>query len=301
LPDTVVDKNYSGIVTLSVINLRKEPHHSSELISQAILGTPVVVLKRMNSWLQIQTPDSYISWTEESSVSCFGRAEMNRWKNSERVIYLENTGWLSNGTSDSEGVLGDVVGGSIMEKTGETKDRVAIVLPDGRKGFVEKNKVMDFKTWESSMQCTDESICKTALTYMGIPYLWGGSSVKGADCSGFVQSVFFRNGYILQRDASLQALHGSSVDISDDYSHLKRGDLLFFGSDDNGIPHVTHVAIYLGNKDYINASGRVMINSFDKSKDNYVSYRLSSLLSARRVINAGGDNGIVPVSKNAWY
>ncbi len=101
---------------------------------------------------------------------------------------------------------------------------------------------------------------------MGIPYLWGGSSPKGADCSGFVQSVFFRNGLILQRDASLQALHGLNVDISDGYDRLKKGDLLFFGSLVNNLPHVTHVAIYLGNKEYINSSGRVMINSLDSTR-----------------------------------
>ena len=87
--------------------------------------------------------------------------------------------------------------------------------------------------------------------------MWGGSSVKGVDCSGFVQSVFFRNGLILARDASLQALHGSPVDITAGFGNLRRGDLLFFGSKENGIAHVTHVAIYLGNSDYINSSGRV--------------------------------------------
>ena len=107
-----------------------------------------------------------------------------------------------------------------------------------------------------------------ALTYMGIPYLWGGSSVKGVDCSGFVQSVFFRNGIILARDASLQALHGLPVDISDGFNRLKKGDLLFFGSKENGDSHVTHVALYLGNNEYINSSGRVhdKQSGFNKSE-----------------------------------
>ena len=57
--------------------------------------------------------------------------------------------------------------------------------------------------------CTEESICKVARTFLGLPYLWGGSSAKAVDCSGFVQSVYFMNGLILPRDASLQALHGT--------------------------------------------------------------------------------------------
>jgi hypothetical protein len=69
LPDTINNRNYLGLVTLSVINLRKTPDHRSELVSQALLGTPVLVLKSQSSWLLIQTPDNYIAWTEKSSVS----------------------------------------------------------------------------------------------------------------------------------------------------------------------------------------------------------------------------------------
>jgi hypothetical protein len=227
--------------------------------------------------------------------------EMNIWLNARKCIYLENTGWISDSTTINHGVVGDLVGGSIMEITGETIDYLRIKLPDGRFGFVEKKKVVDFATWKSTVQCTEESVCTTALTYLGIPYLWGGSSAKGADCSGFVQSVYFRNGVILQRDASLQALHGTPVNISDGYELLKRGDLLFFGSKNNGNAHVTHVAIYLGNKDYINAAGRVMINSLDPAKDNFNNYRMNSLLFARRIINSEATNGIVSVKDHVLY
>jgi cell wall-associated NlpC family hydrolase len=136
---------------------------------------------------------------------------------------------------------------------------------------------------------------------MGLPYLWGGASIKGVDCSGFVQSVFFRNGIILQRDASLQALHGTSVDITAGFDRLKKGDLLFFGSKNNGTLHVTHVAIYIGNKEYINSSGRVMVNSFDSTQANYSSFKYKSLLSAKRIIGVLEDQGIVSVKNHQWY
>lgn len=301
LPDTIVNPKYQGVVTLSVINLRKEPQHSSELVSQAILGTPVTILKSLNSWLLVQTPDSYIAWTEKSSVSIKSRAEMNRWKKSHKGIYLDNTGWVADTTLEAHGIVGDLVGGSIMEIAGETKDFFRIILPDGRTGYVAKNKIADFDTWKLSFQCTGEGVCKTAMTYMGIPYLWGGTSPKGADCSGFVQSVFFRNGLILQRDASLQALHGTPVDISDSYDRLVKGDLLFFGSENGGKPHVTHVAIYIGNKDYINAAGRVMINSLDSARENFSDYRLSALLFARHVIGTEENAGNVPINKHLMY
>jgi SH3-like domain-containing protein len=301
LPDTIRNPKYSGLVTLSVINLRREPDHASEMLSQAKLGTPVIVLKRNNSWILIQTPDNYISWTEESSVTLLRRKEMIRWQKATRIIYLENTGWLYESPSSKSDVVGDLVGGSILEKVGEFKDYIKVVMPDGRTGFIEKSKVMDFNDWKRTVSCTEENICKVAKTFLGLPYLWGGSSAKGVDCSGFVQSVYYMNGLILQRDASLQALHGSAVDITNGYSMLKKGDLLFFGSRKNGISHVTHVAIYFGNSEYINSSGRVLINSLDSTQTNYVRYRLSSLLSARRIIGIENDLGIIPVSKHQWY
>ncbi len=299
--ETIRSEKYPGLVTLSVINIRKEPGHASELVSQSILGTPVLILKSNDSWLQIETPDNYIGWTTESSVRPMDSVEITGWKKATKVIYKENTGWLHDRTSEKSGVIGDLVGGSVLEKIGESKGYVNLILPDGRKGFVEKQKVMDFDLWEKTVICTEESICKTALTYMGIPYLWGGSSTKGADCSGFVQSVYFRNGLILARDAKLQALHGDSVDISDGYTRLRKGDLLFFGSKGNEISHVTHVAIYLGNLEYINSAGRVMINSLDSTKKNYNSDRMNSLLMAKRIIGVEHDSGIVPVNRHPWY
>jgi SH3-like domain-containing protein len=301
LPDTIASKNYLGVATLSVINLRKAPDHSSELVSQAILGTPVVVLKHQNSWVLVQTPDSYISWTEKSSVRLMSRTEMNNWMNARKGIYIDNTGWIADTTANNHGVVGDLVGGSIMEITGETKEHLRVSLPDGRNGFVEKKQVFDFETWKASVQCTKESVCKTAMTYLGIPYLWGGASAKGADCSGFVQSVFFRNGIILPRDADMQALDGETVDISDGYDSLTNGDLLFFGSKKDGSTHITHVALYIGNNDYINAAGRVMINSLDPLKPNYSSARINSLLLAKRIINSETTSWTVPIRKHVLY
>jgi hypothetical protein len=229
------------------------------------------------------------------------RPEMVSWKNARRVIYLENTGWLYDTTTVNSGVVGDLVAGSVMVKTLDFNGYVKVALPDGRNGFILRQKVMDFTEWKNNIKCTDEKICNVAKTFLGLPYLWGGSSTKGVDCSGFVQTVYFLNGLILQRDASLQALHGTLVDISNGYSNLKSGDLLFFGSKENGKNHVTHVAIYIGHNDYINSSSRVLINSLDSTKGNYVSYRMTSLLSAKRIIGTQGDPGIVEISKHPWY
>jgi gamma-D-glutamyl-L-lysine dipeptidyl-peptidase len=300
LPDTLNVDKYQGLVTLSVINLRKHPDHRSELVSQAILGTPVLILKDENSWLLIQTPDKYIAWTEKLSVQLMSAAEMDVWKKSQRVIYIENSGWIYNST-DEKGIVGDVVAGSILIKGKESNGYTQVLLPDGREGFINSKKLTDFLNWKTEICCSEERIGSCSLKLLGLPYLWGGSSSKAVDCSGFVHLVYFMNGIILSRDASLQAQHGFPVSLSNKFEQLKKGDLLFFGTKENSRLHVTHVAIYLGNEEYINSSGRVMINSLDSASTNYIDYRETSLLAARRIIGVDNDPGIVSVDKHPWY
>ena len=297
LPDTIKNTEYRGVVNLSVINMRKHPDHRSELVSQAILGTPVMILKNEKSWLLIQTPDKYLGWTEKSSVQMMGRTEMEAWRKAARIIYLDNNGWVYT-SPDENSIVGDLVAGSILESTGESQDYIKVIFPDKREGFVRKKPVMDFNLWRSQSICTEDNVCRIATTFLGLPYLWGGTTSKAADCSGFVQSVYFLNGRVLPRDASLQADHGIDVDLSQGYYRLERGDLLFFGSKENSINNVTHVAIYLGDSEYIHSSGRVMINSLDSTKSNYSSSRRNSLLIARRIIGVENDTGIIHLYKH---
>jgi cell wall-associated NlpC family hydrolase len=300
IPDTVNYKYYSGLVTLSVINLRKDPDDASELISQAKLGTPVTILKSDGSWILIQTPDKYIAWTDASSVKPMSAAEIKAWKKTERVIYLENTGWIYSSPGET-GVTGDIVAGCILQKDGESGKYVKVLLPDGRSGYVPGSSVENLEVWENNHNGNPEDICISASSLLGIPYLWGGNTPKGADCSGFVQSVFFMNGIILQRDASLQALHGQQIDLSDNFSRLLPGDLLFFGPTRNGKPRVTHVAIYKGNMEYIHSSGWVKINSLDSTKADFNGPRLKLLLMAKRIFGTTNDAGITAVRDNSGY
>ncbi|TAL63860.1 MAG: glycoside hydrolase [Bacteroidetes bacterium] len=301
LPDTLRNQKYLGLVTLSVINLRKHPDHRSELVSQAILGTPVLILKEEDSWLLIRTPDKYISWTEKSSVRVMNISEMNNWKRAKRIIYIRTSGWIYYSSRDDSDVVGDLVAGCIMESNGESKGYIDIVLPDGRKGFVNKKDAIDFNIFRNQGRSDGEKVIRFASSLLGVPYLWGGSSTKGVDCSGFVQTVFYMNGLILMRDASLQALHGEPVDISNGFSRLRKGDLLFFGSKEDTKSHVTHVAIYKGDNEYINSSGRVMVNSLDSTATGYDRHKFYSLLEARRFIGVENDFGIVPINEHKWY
>ncbi len=229
-----------------------------------------------------------------------GKNEFTVWKQSEKIICIENSGWVYEG-ADELTVVGDLVSGAILKKIRESGNYITVSFPDGREGVVRKNDVKDYLLWRNDIIVPCENLILTARTFLGLPYLWGGTSSKAIDCSGFMQCVFFRNGLILSRDASLQARHGAVIDISHDYSALNCGDLLFFGSNNETGAHVTHVALYIGKMEFIHASSRVMINSLDSTKSNYSGFRKKSLLSAKRMLGTENDPGIVPVSKHEWY
>jgi cell wall-associated NlpC family hydrolase len=136
----------------------------------------------------------------------------------------------------------------------------------------------------------------------GSPYLWGGTSVKAPDCSGFVKTVYFMGGVILARDASLQFLHGSEVDISSGLNDLEPGDLLFFGRPTgSGAKRITHVGFYLGNTEVIHSSGMVRINSLDSTRSNYNPYLRETLQGARRIIGEKGGKGLECIPESTWY
>lgn len=294
LPDTTLNKNYLGLATLSVINLRKEPDHSSELVSQVVMGTPVRILKTVGSWLLVRTPERYISWTESSSVRTVTAAEMNEWKNADRVVHEKNSGWIYSNIAGT-GIVGDLVAGCILARTGEAGEFARVMLPDGREGFIDRSSIIPFDQFRN-IAPGEEGVINRASLLTGVPYLWGGSSSKGVDCSGFVQNVLFMNGLVVARDASQQARYGDPIDISGSFSQLKPGDLLFFGSSSR----ISHVAIYKGGGEYIHSSGRVQVNSLDSTKSNYSRYRRSSLVKALRVLGSE-DPGIVPLNKHSWY
>ena len=103
----------------------------------------------------------------------------------------------------------------------------------------------------------------------------------------FFRRVLFSPGCVIASTSWIADRH-----ISMASNRLRKGDLLFFGSKNNGTSHVTHVAIYLGNNEYINSSGRVQINSLDPTKEDYNSHRMSSLLMAKRILGVENDQGI---------
>ena len=304
LPDTSDVGKLWGIVTVSVCNIKKEPSHSSEMVTQAIMGTPVKILKKSDNWLLIQTPDYYIGWATGSSIKGHDETEMAEWKKSKRLIFTEKSGDILSDSGD-QSVVSDIVAGSIVSLVSEQRENYIVRLPDGRQGLLNKKSSVNFCNYCHEIKPEADKLISFAKSMTGTPYMWGGTSTKLVDCSGFVKTVYFMGGIILSRDASQQFLHGEEVDISNSLDVLRPGDLLFFGSiNEKGKKRITHTGMYIGNKEFIHSSvsnGMVWNNSLDSTKSNYSSSLIKILMGARRIIGTEPARGIEHIASHKWY
>ena len=303
LPESELGDEIYGVVNLSVANIRSNPDHPAELATQTLLGTPVKIYKKAPGFYLIQTPDNYIAWVDDDGIIPMNKAQLNDWLNSEKVIYIKEYGFSFSKPTEMSLRVSDLTTGNILINLGEENNFYKVKYPDGRIAFIEKNNCENFLTWLSKKNPTEADIVSTAESFMGIPYLWGGTSAKGMDCSGFTKTVYFLNGIVLDRDASQQVNTGILVDTESGFEKLRSGDLLFFGSTatDSTKERVTHVGIYIGDYQFIHASGRVKINSFDRNASNFNEYRLNHFIRARRILNSIDKNGIFSIKKNKFY
>ncbi len=303
LPSKKLGDKIYGIVNLSVSNIRTKPDHPEELATQALLGTPVKIFKKEAGFYLVQTPDKYISWVDADGITPMNKIQFDDWIKSPKIIFTKEFGFAYSEPDLNSLRVSDLVAGNLLILLNEEKDFFKVKFPDERIAYVEKENSFKYSNWLENLNPTKESIVNTAKLFIGIPYLWGGTSVKGMDCSGFTKTVYFLNGIILQRDASQQANDGDFVDTRNGFENLQPGDLLFFGkhATDSTKERITHVGIYIGNYEFIHESGRVTINSFDKDAENFNEYRLKHFVRAKRILTSLNKNGITTLKTNKFY
>lgn len=288
LPDPALAETPFGIVQVSVGNVRSNPAHSAELATQVMMGMIVKVLKQQGGWYYIQGPDRYLGWLEGAAMHLTRQAGAEAWQNAPKVIMTEYFGVVRAQPSNASLPVSDAVPGVLFKSNGGRGKWLSVETPDGRKGYVERNLVADYAKWKATRKLTAETVEQTAKRFIGVPYLWGGTSPKGMDCSGFTKTVFRLNGMELNRDANQQAQMGIEVSADSGMRWLTKGDLLFFGQKATGErpERITHVAIYLQDRQFIHTPGGsgVRIDSFDPAAPNFNDGLLKSFVRARRVI-----------------
>ncbi len=286
LPTADLGEKKQAIVNVSVCNIRSAPKHSAELATQALLGTPLKVYEKEGTWLRVQTPDAYISWVDQGAVCLATPTEVESWQKARKLIYLTPYGF-GYAQANAEGqTTSDIVAGDLLAYKGEKGAFYEVAYPDGRNAYIRKTDARFYDEWLSSVKISESSLVSTSKKLMGLPYLWGGTSFKGVDCSGFTKTVYFLNGVQLPRDASQQVHSGELVDTTKDWSKLRPGDLLFFGTvNEDGSEKVVHVAMWLGNNQFIHSSNFVMVNSVDPSSEHYDEFNVGRYLRTKRIIN----------------
>ncbi|MCB9269786.1 MAG: C40 family peptidase [Lewinellaceae bacterium] len=302
LPDSTVLPYHRGVVSVSVANIRSKPGHSQELATQALLGTPLEVLKKEDNWNLVRTPDRYLGYLEDGAFASMQQPDLDRWDQSAKVIYTAEMGLVYQQPEPSALPVSDVVAGCVFQAGLSRDGFLEVGFPDGRSGYIPEGSYLDYQTWLATRDPSVPNIIRTAHLFMGRPYLWGGTSGKGVDCSGFTKMVFYLNGLVLPRDASQQALVGTKIKTGADLENCQPGDLLFFGYPPDGKrgERITHVAIYLGNGKFINsAEGRVQIQSLHEGDADFAAQRLETWRQARRMLDHPGE-GDIPWVKDVY-
>jgi len=290
LPDNnLLENRNCGIANISVLNLRSQPKESAELASQALLGTPLKVLDRERNWYLIQTPDNYIGWADGSTFARITQFQFDRFQANKFLIFTKPYGFSYAKADENSQTISDLTWGNVLAVKDTLQDFYEVIYPDGRNAFILKKEAIGHQEWKQSVKASEQNLVSVAFRMQGLPYLWGGTSWKGVDCSGFTRMIYQSNGILLPRDASQQV--SSGVEVA--FDSLQVGDLLFFG--EKATPEkperVVHVGMWLGNKEFIHSSGMVKISSFDECALRYDAHNAGRYLRARHIL--GTEKGIV--------
>lgn len=288
LPDPQLGTRRFGIVSVSVANLRAEPRHTAEMVNQVLLGSTVTLLKRKGEWVFGRAEDGYLAWLTAGSLVQTDSLGLEQWRGSDLAMFADLDGQVLSEASATSLPVSDLVLGVMLRRVGQPSDNrsrpgwTQVELPDKRHGYVPSRTLIHRPNTVSAIGA-GARLVNTAQRFLGVPYLWGGTTANGLDCSGFTQTVFRLNGIQLLRDASQQARGGKAVEIDKTLAGLRVGDVLFFG---NSPEKITHVAISLGGARFIHSCSDygVRLNSLDPKERDYDADRARTLRMARRYL-----------------
>ncbi len=223
-----------GIVCLSVIPVRETSSHRAEMVSQLLFGETVTILKEEPNWLYISnTADHYLGWVERKQITLISTDDYNYWNSIPKLVACKPM---------------DII----------TVNGNQTILPAGSIVPMNSSFTLSSTTFNHNIKQKEKSpITVVTNDFINAPYLWGGKTLMGFDCSGFSQVMFKIAGIDLPRDASQQSNLGTTVDFIEE---VIPGDLGFF---DNEEGKIIHVGIFLSTSQMMHASGCVRIDKID--------------------------------------
>jgi cell wall-associated NlpC family hydrolase len=242
-----------AVVVAAVENMYSGPDERLDVVSQATLGQVVGVLETSGAFARVRTPDRYDGWLSRAALSEYADPESPRYARAGRVV--EVTSLMANVyrepdvTTARPKVLAPLATRLEVTADGPGDGWLVVRLPTGDTGYLQKGDVRPADAASAPPRGASADLVATARRFLGVPYLWGGMTVHGIDCSGFVSRVYHANGVRLPRDANQQFEAPDVVPV--DRDALLPGDLLFFGRDAGD---VTHVGMYLGEGRFIDAT-----------------------------------------------
>ena len=228
-----------GICNLAIIPLRFEPSDKSEIVSQVLFGEHFEILEQVQQWSRIKLQyDSYEGWVDSKQYQILSQANFIQLSNDALILSADLIEYITGNNN----MLLPIPLGSSLSFLNHTEINTTNFDFEGNT----TNGIKDKK-----------HLISTAYLYLNAPYLWGGKTPFGIDCSGFTQMVYKLNGYKLLRDASQQAMQGEALSFIEE---SEPGDLAFFDNEDGNI---IHVGIIMENNYIIHASGKVRIDRLD--------------------------------------
>ena len=228
-----------GICNLAIIPVRLEPSDRSEQVTQLLFGEHFTILEQQQKWSKIRIVfDNYEGWIDNKQYQEISEKQFDSLNENPVVLSADLIEFISNPKNE---LLPISIGSSLSFLNDESLN-ISNYSFEGVKTCGVKPKA---------------DLIKTAYMYLNAPYLWGGKTPFGIDCSGFTQMVYKLNGYNLLRDASQQATQGEVLSFIEE---SEPGDLAFF---DNEEGNIIHVGIMLDNNYIIHASGKVRIDRLD--------------------------------------
>lgn len=279
-----------AVVGISAAWAQSDSDYTSSFETQMLMGSVVRILETRDYWVRVCAEDPpYEAWVNEMALVRMTAREKSVYVAEDKYIFIKSSGdILSKPVSNAERLCDFSLGGlvRIAKDAGGRAIKKgiyrAVILPSGKIGYVDRKSVMEFRTWASAVAPTAEGIIATAKTMLGAPYVWGGCTSSGVDCSGLTRLSYYMNGILLPRNVSQQVECGVDVPLD----ALAPGDLLFFGTaaTTEKPSRLNHVAIYIGNGKFIHSSQLVRIN---RIAPGYPDSYSRQPLCARRILSAG--------------